>query len=162
MLKRFNWDGQINREMLDKFLEFLNSISDEDNVELFLRSTGGDVPTAGLIRGIINSERFTIIAYDTIQSSAFWLFFTSHCKKKMVPGCEGMYHQVSYDITVLSNGKAPGQVIDTYKGMKDFYDKETAEFMEQSGFTQEEKDRVNSGNDLIFSPARMVELLSRK
>ena len=161
MPKTYNLHGNIDQEMLDKFVEFLND-TPEEHVTVYLASGGGSAPIAAVLCEILSDPRFTLCAYDQISSSAFWLFFKAGCKKRLIHGCEGMMHQMTFTVDLNEKGKPTGQIENTHQDVIDFYAKHSESFMLELNPTSKEKNMFREGFDVMFSPDRMCEILSNQ
>ncbi len=161
MPKTYNLHGSIDQDMLDKFIEFLND-TPEEHVTVYLASGGGSAPIAAVLCEILSEPRFTLCAYDQISSSAFWLFFKAGCKKRLIHGCEGMMHQMTFTVELNEKGKPTGQIENTHQDVIDFYAKHSESFMLELNLTSKEKNMFREGFDVMFSPDMMREILSNQ
>lgn len=158
----FNIDSSFTPESLDSFVSFVNALPKDENITIYLRSTGGYSWSMYVMLDIINSnpERFEIVASGEISSAAFQLFFTATCSRRIFNGTWGVYHQarIAVDIneraTLHSNyDKAMGVY------MRNYSKKESEFLMQYLEFTKEERRKVNRGEDLYLQYDRLNQML---
>ncbi len=96
-----NISEEFSEDVFNKFVESINILG-EENLTIYLSSRGGDYFYSQAMLNIINSNEFvnriTLIGYNLLASSAFELFFLAKCKKELIGGTIGMYHQSSVAI----------------------------------------------------------------
>lgn len=134
MNKYFAIDDSMSPELLKDFYSLVNSLSEGDVLNILLNSGGGKIYVAEAISEAINREphKFTITGTEYLFSSAFNLFFDSHCERKLMYNTIGMAHQGRKEMTLNSRGHL-------------YYDGERFE-------------RSQSENDLIHSIKRLINL----
>lgn len=100
---------EINADLFEKITNFLNEVPLEEEINIWLSSNGGQSLITEAIRDLFEAdERVTLIAFDTIASSALDLFLTTKCNKRLTPGTNAMYHQTAYpNVKVLRKDKKP-------------------------------------------------------
>lgn len=100
---------EVNVDMFEKISTFLNEVPLDEEAFIWFSSQGGQPLISEAIRDMLEEdERVTLIAYDSIASSALDLFLTANCTKRLTPGTIAMYHQTSYpNVKVLRKGKRP-------------------------------------------------------
>lgn len=152
----------ISDETVDKVVSFYNNT--QEKAVIYFSSSGGNYFAMETIVDLINSHKeiTTIIGYGLLGSSAFELFFTVECEKRIIGGCNGMYHQ-SYIAIEMSEKWKPvyveGKAKEKY--LKGYMNQQTTLLCEKLGFTKKEKLEITKGNDLYFQPERMKEFLKR-
>jgi hypothetical protein len=155
--------GSINEEMLDKVINAYNNISEKERLTIYLNSTGGNVSISDTITNIINqnSTKTFLIAYGTIYSSAFKLFFEADCPKSLAPTCIGMFHQSTMPIVMNENFKPSFAEDHCFnKLLTNFCKPETIRFCEYLEFTAKELQKIKRDEDVYFLPDRLQEFLS--
>jgi len=133
-----------------------------EHLNILLNSEGGSVGAASMITTIINEHKdiTTLIAYQTIASCAFRLFFEVKCPKTINPNTIGMYHLTRwgglniYEGNVTINNYYENFVLQEMKNKK--YLIETSKL---AGFTEDEYDRILKNEDVWFSYNRLIKML---
>ena len=80
-----NINGNVDNEMLDKFIEFFNNNNKLEKI-IYFSSRGGNVDSASAIINLINQNKITttLIAYSKICSCGFDIFFKSECLRNLL------------------------------------------------------------------------------
>lgn len=154
-MKFFQLAGQINTDLLDSFIEFINENEDQKKT-VILRSDGGYDLVAKALTYVINSnkENCFLIA-NCVLSAAFSIFYKAECKKAIIMSSMGMIHRSYNKIEFNSDGKP------TYKEgevmLKNW--KENNGFEDDYPFmTKQEKNFFEKGDDVYFTFNRMKEI----
>jgi len=147
---------------VEKVTEIIKLYDEEEcKIKIILNSHGGSYDAANLLLKTINenSWRFEIVAVQQILSAAFTLFFEASCKKEIIKGCIGMWHQVKMTASILQNGKMKDK--ETLTSLKHFEEVkgEDDQFMLKLGFTEQEISDYHNGEDVWFTSSRMTEFL---
>ena len=151
-------------ETMDRLVLFYNlfDLNGNDKALIYLNSRGGDYPAMEAMLDLINKHGkiTTLAGYGTLASSGFELFFMAKCKKYLIGGCVGMYHQSSISVIMNENWK-PDYKEDEAKAeyMKTFMKIATIQICDKLNFTREEKSEIKKGNQVWFQPSRMNEFL---
>lgn len=154
--------GDINEEMLDQLIEAYNSLPENEDMNIYLKSRGGEYGFMEAMLDIINcnlGKTFLNAAFE-IGSCAFELFFKANCKKYLIGGCVGMYHQSSINIERNEFGK-PKDTEDVVREdyIVNFARKTTTELCNNLGMTKHEIERIDNGENVWFTVERMREFL---
>lgn len=158
----FNMYGELNSEMLNKFIEAVNANLREDNgpLHIYLNSVGGEDGVAQAILEIINlnPDQYLLAGCGELSSCAFTLFFNANCGRTLLQNCFGMSHSLSMWPQV--------NILDDHEQNRLAHIEEIKQFLIQEayeiGFNDKELDRFKSGRDVYFSPSRMRQLLTKQ
>ncbi len=159
-MRYFIIDQGFDQDLVKSFVSFVNE--NEGLITIYLDSNGGELPASQIIRDIINSEpeRFTLIAVNAIRSSAFILFFSVKCKRRIFEDTTGLHHLMGRSARIMSNGVHSEEVERfEFKRLKDGHLAEV-EFCESIGFSEKEAKSFGSGKDVFFTTKRLNELLA--
>ena len=94
--------------MLQRFIDFSNELSPDDDIEVWLESDGGYCVFAEALRLIFQSyapDRFSLVGVCSLHSAALDLFISTDCSKVLIPGTIGMVHTISRSVKVGYDGK---------------------------------------------------------
>lgn len=156
-MKYFHIDSEINKELLNRFLEFANNNENEDwTINIY--TSGGATVMAKSILYIINQrkDRVTLFCCEA-YSAGFELFYDAKCRKVIVQKGKGMIHMNSSDISIQSNGKPSYSegacIIKNWEQDK----KEDRSWIKQI-LTKKEYKRYKKGWDVYFTFKRMKEI----
>lgn len=152
----------ITQQTLDSIIEVYNSLEKTDELIIYLNSSGGDYNAMEAILDLINNNKeiTTLIGYGCLFSSAFELFFSVTCKKRLIGGCTGMYHQSVIDITVNEQWKTEFQSDKSKKlYMMGYMHSKTLETCNRLKMSDSEIKSIKNGKDLYFDPIRMHNFL---
>ncbi len=158
-MKYFTIDKAFDIELTKEFISFVNE--NEGPITIYIDSNGGELPTAQIIRDVINSdpERFEMIAVNAIRSSAFVLFFSVRCKRRVMEDATGLHHLMGRSGRIMSNGIHSEDVERfEFKMLKEGNSAEVS-FCESIGFSVIEIKLFRAGKDVCFSTKRLNELL---
>lgn len=152
-------DDPFNKDMLTKFFEAVNS-SDEI-ISIYLCSTGGHVSVMECMLHIINSDpkRFNIVGYSELSSCGFEFYLKATCKKEILNGTIGMFHQSTSDIT-LNDKLKPAYYFDKAVSdrKKNIFWPSLMDFMAKCEFTIKEIKKIKRGDDVYFQYDRFKEI----
>ena len=146
MIKVF-YAKEVNEDLLVSISE---SISNNDNVKIYLNSTGGSEWCSGAIVDIINNnkDKVELIGFGYLLSAAFHIMVESKCKKRILDNTYGMYHQSIWDVEISALNK-PSNVLDKFrveksiKGYRVYY----AEKCKEWGFNEQELKQETKTNN---------------
>lgn len=154
---------KITDDVLDRLITVYNEFDPQkEQILIYLASRGGDYVTMEAILDLINRYKThtTIVAYSLLASCAFELFFRVKCKKELIGGCMGIYHQANIAVQLNENWKPIFEEdVAKEKYMKSFMKNATMSLCEQLCFTDKEIAKLKSGGDVWFQPDRMNEFL---
>lgn len=152
-----SFEGEINEELAKEIAAFL---SGDDEVIIYLNSTGGRVASAEIIIDMINrnKDRITLIGISILGSSAFRLFHKAQCKKELHPHCTGFWHQSTVKIDINQNGKPDGAWDKHWEKLNKVLKKETLQMSKEMGLSKKERKKIKKGYDIYFSAKRMKQL----
>ena len=161
MIKVF-YAKEVNEDLLVSISE---AISNNDNVKIYLNSTGGSEWCSGAIVDIINNnkDKVELIGFGYLLSAAFHIMIESECKKRILDNTYGMYHQSIWDVEISALNK-PSNVLDKFrvdKSIKEYrfyYENKCKEW----GFNEQELKKYKKGEDVYFSYERFKELINHK
>lgn len=154
-MKFFQLHGQINMELLDNLIEFMNENEDHEKT-IIISSDGGYELTGKAITYLINcyKESCLLIA-NSVLSAAFNIFYQSDCKKAIMQSSMGMTHKCYNKIELNTDGKpayTEGEAV--LKNWKENYRRQD----EYPFMTKQEKQSFNKGDDVYFTFNRMKEI----
>lgn len=160
MVKTINIDGEIEKEVFDKLVEFYNDLGDS-YARIYLSSHGGATSTGEVIVDLVNenAEKTTLIGYDNLFSCGFSIFFMSKCNKYLLNDCVGMYHQSIVPIDMNEFWKPKATDVAKKKYMTEFMRVSTEQVCFSVGMSDEEIGKIRDGEDVYFYPDRMREFL---
>jgi len=153
--------GDIDEDMIYCFTEDYNKLKLDQPVTIYLNTGGGDTSIGDAIIDIINTSPFdiTLVAAGYIYSAGFDIFFSSNCKKRILPGTLGMIHFSYAMVDINENGQTSTPhakfLISEMKNSK----ANTVERLRELGLTPTELKKVNSNADCFFTTQRLNELL---
>lgn len=156
-MKYFHIDSQIDKELLNKFLEFANN-NIEENWTIVIYTVGGTNVFAKSILHIINQRKDKVsIICNEAYSAGFCILYGAKCKKYLTQDCRGMIHMRSADINMQPTGKPSYTedrcLIKNWKHHKSEDYNWIKKFM-----TDKEIKRYKRGNDIFFTFKRMKEI----
>ena len=160
----FNLNGTIDRDAVSAVISVLNSLDVTENgiedLTIYLQSNGGSTGCSNAIANILNNHKgkLEVIAYESILSSGFTLFFKLKCKKSILSETSGMYHLSVVD----GNPIYEGGKLDSYG---EFCLKEMVyNFLDGTnklvGFTDKEIKDMKNSKDVWFSEKRLKQMLT--
>lgn len=156
-------NGKVDTEMLDKFIQLFNNNADEYTI--YFSSTGGSLEDANVIIDLINknANKVTLIAYFSILSAGFDIFFKTKCKKEILSTAIGMYHLGVVEIDMSVNGKVAyhSGVAQMKDNVKNQYPK-ALEFCKSLGFNDTELRKIKKGDDVYFIYDRLIEFMNNQ
>ena len=161
MIKTF-YEKTIDEDLLTSISE---AISSNDDIKIYLNSTGGSEWCSSAIIDIINSnkDKVELIGFGYLLSAAFHIMMESECKKRILDNTYGMYHQSIWDVEISALNK-PSNVLDKFrveKSIKEYrvyYEDKCKEW----GFNEQELKKYKKGEDVYFSYERFKELINHK
>ena len=157
-MKYFQLEGTIDETLLTKFMDFCNNNTSEEWT-IVINSGGGKSTLATMILSIINSnlDKITLISAGC-YSAAFYIFFFSKCKRKIIYGSLGMHHR-EYLKGMYINEKGNPKYQDDIcqiQNLKSVRDNFLSKLM-----TKKEKSIYNNDDDVYFTFKRMKELFPK-
>lgn len=156
-------NGFLDTDVLTKFIKEWNESekTTHKKKDIYIDSHGGLISVGQTIQYMIGScpDKCTLTAVGEIHSSAFELFYSVKCKRKILPFTFGMYHYGSDEIVIDEKGKAKEDYgkarLDNLKLMKAY----TLSFCKQVGMNQKEIKEITSGKDVYFQQDRLNHFL---
>lgn len=122
-------------------------------LQIHLCSNGGNVFQAKRIIALINANyHITHVQGNLLNSAAFDIFFSVRCSRELIPHAQGMYHLSRSAYLVLENGLIPGL-------NQKFSGEESLGLCRQVMMTANEIERIEAGEDVYFSYARLTEFM---
>jgi hypothetical protein len=156
-------NGFGDNDLLHKFIKDWNESEKTTHrrKEIYLDSVGGHISVFAEIQNIIDScqDKCTLTAVGEIHSSAFELFYSVRCKRKILPFTFGMYHFGFDEIAIDEKGRAKeayGKArMDNLKLMR----RHTLVFCRKIGMSDAEVKDISSGKDTYFQIDRLNHFL---
>lgn len=152
-------DEGFDKKMLTKFMEAVNQ--PDEIISIYILSSGGTVAVMEAMLHVISLDpkRFNIVGYSELDSCGFEFYIRAQCKKYLIPGTIGMYHQTCTDICLNDKGKPQYYDGEAYlKRKKKFFYPEMIKFMDQCEMTSKEIKRIKNGDDVYFQYDRFLEI----
>lgn len=155
-----NLYGDVSVPMLDDVIEAYNEMweSDDKKMIIYLCSDGGSMSIAHTITNIINENALVtkLIAYDRIESAAFYIFYNTICERDIIRDTYGMMHMTSWMIATTDGGKPCGDSerfkLEHMKANIAY----TKKFCNEMGFSEEETKKVLSNSEELFLPYKRI------
>ncbi len=155
--------GEVNYAMLDNLVKAYNSLKEDEKLYIYLTSPeGGLVDVAEAIVDFINLDKETIAItfYGEVFSSGMHIFLKTECPKLILRDTRGMYHFSWQEMTISEGGKPTGAYdMFSLKEMKRAKN-ETIAYLKTTKLLDKEINAIKKGQDVYFSYARMLELIS--
>lgn len=164
MRQIFHIYGEMNREILDQFIQLDNELEKagkECITVIYLNSFGGETAIAEAFKDIINSKpkAYRLIATGDIESCAFTLFFNARCERTVLDTASGMLHHVGRNIKIdgVMNHFDSDQ-------MNDIFDRGTKllEWCKENHIPKSKIDRINQAEDVFFNTEELREILKNQ
>lgn len=155
--------GFVKTKTVDKLIDAIDKCTEKgiNTLSVYINSEGGDAESMEALIHIIN-EHFsliTLIAYGSIQSAAFIVFFKVVCKRIILPGTQGMFHYARISIEVGSKTDGYYKCDKANQEWIDFENKQYYKFCKKLGFTAKELNDLKKTEEVYFTTARLNELL---
>jgi len=156
-MKYFHIDSKIDKELLNKFLDFCNS-NGEDEWTIIIYTVGGWVCMGKTILRIINlrKDKVTLILHEA-YSSGFYIFYEAKCKKVMCSNGKGMIHIASAEMSVDADCNPryseDACIIKNWKQSKKEDDNWAKSFL-----TNKEFKKYKKGVEVYFTSKRMKQI----
>ena len=148
-------DGTIDEVMLSRFMDFCNNNGDE-KCTIVINSGGGKSTIATVILDMINSnsKKFTLVSAGC-YSAAFYIFYFSKCKRKLVHGSLGMHHKEYLKGICINSDRKPFYDSDKceIKNLKSIDDSFSYKFL-----SKKEAKMYDKSYDIYFTFKRMTEI----
>lgn len=156
-------NGFGDNDLLQKFVKEWNDSekTSQKKKDIYIDSVGGNISVFYTIQNMIEScpEKCTLTAIGEIHSSAFELFFSVKCERKILPFTFGMYHFGFDEITIDEKGKAKEEYgrarLNNLKLMHTY----TLSFCKKVGMNDAEIKSIKSGKDVYFQYNRLKSFL---
>lgn len=160
-------DGEIDLEMMQTLAASYSDMNPDTLVgptsflDIYIRSGGGDNSIGIAMTDLVNTNecRTTLIAMGGVFSGAFELFFMADCEKRILPCTVGMYHYGAVDIVFRDNNAPQKGADEAYLRTLESVKKRTDYVAKICGFTKEEIEKLEAGEDVGFDYMRMLEML---
>ena len=154
------YDQDFDSELLTKVTEAVNS--DSEIITMYICSDGGIVCVCQVLLHIINNhkDRFKLIGFENLYSSAFEFFIKAECEKELLYNTLGMIHQSSRSIYLNDdlNGSNENNKA-TMKRVKEYTKPNDDIFIKRLGLTPKELREYKKGNDVYFQYDRFLEVV---
>lgn len=157
--------GAITQEAFGRIVDSYNELQQEDFIDIYLNSTGGETDFGDAILDIINKNSgvTTLTAYGKICSSAFDIFYKAKCSKRLLDGTIGMAHlsRIEMENLTVTDSRERGEVT-FYRKWWAGDKKKRLQFYEELGMETKELSRIKKGENVYFQYNRLLELLNGK
>lgn len=154
--------GEINHGMLEEVITFFNNTPADVRKTVYIDSNGGNCEKADIILRILNDhhDTTTLIAVGRLYSSAFYIFYLFLGKRELVFPVRGLYHLVTDEIRMSSNGEPQ----DNYekiklKIIKKDYKNRVKELCRYVGMKRKHIKRILAGKDVSFTTKQLTKFL---
>lgn len=156
-----NLRESVSDEMFNKIISAYNSLKDEEKLEIYLNTEGGDMEAAEVIIDFVNQhrDRTILIANGTIFSAGFYIFFRSNCERRIVTGTTGMCHLIRVSIEYGEHDKPYYKIDKVNKDWLLAQRQWTDRLCKKLGVTKEEIKKIDKGKEVYFNYKRLNELL---
>lgn len=156
--KIFYIESHINLELFARLVEFVNEYGDQNIIEVWLCSPGGDCMATEMIRDIIEEYQMPIVGCYLLGSSAFNLFLTANTCKRLVSGTKGIFHRTYFNDVRMDDNFKP--MIDTeFKRFMGETYRTVEETVAKVPLTPAQKRKFKKNEDINFTYAEMVTLI---
>jgi hypothetical protein len=153
------YDQDFDSELLTKVTEAVNS--DSERITMYICSDGGWVCVCQVLLNIINKnkDRFKLIGFENLYSSAFEFFVKAECEKELLPYTLGMIHQPTRTMSLNNNLKPFNEGnIASHERVKKYTIPKDEIFIKRLGLTPKELREYKKGNDVYFQYDRFLEV----
>jgi hypothetical protein len=162
-MKRYIFNGYIDKESVDKFISFVDTNPGE-HITIYLTSSGGEEAGMIVMLDVINHEpeRFEIYAIERIFSCAFHLFFQAKCHRRLAIAVLGMCHLSTCDMKMMGNGEP------SYDGDKAllkadrFRNADLTALCAELGISEEDYQKIMKGEDVYFQWDHLIGLMQHQ
>lgn len=164
MRQIFHIYGEMNREILDQFIQLDNELEKagkECITVIYLNSFGGETAIAEAFKDIINSKpkAYRLIATGDVESCAFTLFFNARCERTVLDTASGMLHHAGRNIKI----DGVMNQFDT-ELMNDIFARGTKllEWCEENHIPKSKIERIKQSEDVFFSADDLRNILTKQ
>lgn len=156
-----NLHESVSDEMFNKVIIAYNSLKEEENLEIYLNTTGGEMNTAEAMIDFINqhSANIILIAYGEIYSAGFFIFFKANCERRIISGTMGMCHLIRTSLEYGEHSKLYYEVDRSNMRWLSSQREWTSKFYKKLGMTNKEVKKIDAGKEVYFTTKRLNELL---
>lgn len=154
--------GYVNGDNFKQFITEINSIPEDLDIDLYLTTEGGEMPSYYCLLDVINrlSKRITLIASGAIMSCGFDLFFKSNAaNKRILPYTMGMTHVVKIEGILTSNGHFSDEPQKTQLSQMHSDNLSAITYLKELGLNSKEIKIFKSKKECFFGTKRLNELL---
>lgn len=156
---------KIDEVTFGSLIKAYSTLGENETIQIYLNSSGGDPDFGSAMLDAINNKKeiTTLIAYGTIYSAAFDLFFKVQCEKRILNGTIGMAHLSRIEFNNFTiEGKPDNQQILVYKKWWEIDKRERLKFYEEVGIDKKDLLKIKKGLNIYFQYNRLLELLNGK
>ena len=160
-MESFYFFSDTDPEDVQKAIEFINKI--EEKATIYITSNGGDCYAADVLLDTINEnkDKLTLVASGKIMSSAFYIFFSAKCNKRIMEGTVGMYHYSGVSVRLTQSGAFDYEddeaIIEGMKIEKEINDK----WCKDLGMSDKEIKDIKKSKQVFFQYDRLLLLLKK-
>ena len=150
-------------DLLQRFVKEWNESekTSQKKKDIYIDSIGGHISVFQTIQHMIETcpDKCTLTAIGEIHSSAFELFFSVRCTRKILPFTFGMYHFGFDEITIDEKGKAKEDYGKARLLNLKLMHTHTLAFCKKVGMNAKEIQAIKSGKDVFFQYDRLNAFL---
>jgi len=155
-MKYFSMNGQINKELFERFIPFYNEHSLSDCV-IVLSTAGGDSYISETLIHMINEMPKAMLLIHAVYSAGFEIAYKVKCKKLLSKTAKGMWHYARADISLNTKGK-PYYKEDDCVILNLPIEKKQQETFAKKIMTPKEYKQFSKDDDVYFDFKRMKEI----
>ncbi len=155
-MKYFLMNGHIDKEMLQRFVDFYNATVDEDTT-IILETVGGGFRVSETIIHLINSKPNTTIIVLSALSAGMMILEGTTCKKILSKSCMGMWHYGKWEIDYNDKNKPYYHQDEATISNLPFHARDTMRVAKKI-MTPKELKRFKNDYDIYFNAKRMREI----
>ena len=98
MKLRYNFSDEINEESFLEFVSFVNELTGEEFVSVYLNSGGGELDYVYPIIDIMREHNMELVCYGQVSSAALLWYLFYDGPKRVLKGTRGLTHMGDYRI----------------------------------------------------------------
>lgn len=155
-MKFFNIDGSIDKELVDRFVEFYNANQSEE-CTISINTAGGKSYSMELLIFMINQMPKVTMIIINVYSAGFWIAIETTCKKMLSKDAKGMLHYPHTSVEINSKGD---MIFLEDKCMKINMKREAkdSEKLAKRVMTEKEYKKFKENEDVYFGVKRLQEI----
>lgn len=160
-MKNYYFSDEINDSSARELLRWMG---ETDKGTIYFSSNGGmDRPSFSLIHALNSrKEDFALVGTCYLYSNGFFIFFSFRGSREILDGVTGSYHQGYRETQIRMDGKVRDETekmwLDNLKGQHEGEER----WLKALGLKEKEMQKWRKGEEVLFSNARMRELLLKQ